>query len=522
VDEYKCAFLRDKLGIYEDLVQLCLRAGSTEKVEEAWSYAEAAKSRALVDLLAANREIQGKTPDVADSSMQQQWHDLREQLDWFYNRISEVEWRNPGRPDRSVHQWRKEVRQREHALMKLMQQMRIEDAEYASLRTVSRMDMAELRACLADDEILVEYFVVNDRIKVFVIDADGLRGCYDVTTLGAIAPVLRRFQFNLKKVALRASSRRDDTSQAVTSDHGQDDHATFSQAHADQSLQLLYTRLIEPIRSLLEGKNLHIVPHGLLHYIPFHALYDGREYMIDRHEISYAPSAGVLKLCVDKANQLRKAEGRRQKAEGGSQEITSSLNNPQSAIRHPQSGGALIMGIPDQMMPSIANEVGMVASLWPGARVYVGADATISRLKQIAPECRLLHVASHGVFRHDNPMFSALKLSDSWLNFYDIFNLALNAELVTLSACETGINEVFPGDELFGLMRGFLYAGAPSLMVSLWAVHDNSTAQFMQLFYTALNEGQSKRAAIRHAYLGVKQNNSHPCYWAPFILMGAP
>jgi CHAT domain-containing protein len=119
-------------------------------------------------------------------------------------------------------------------------------------------------------------------------------------------------------------------------------------------------------------------------------------------------------------------------------------------------------------------------------------------------------------------MFSALKLSDAWLNFYDIFSLNLPAELVTLSACETGMNEVFPGDELFGLMRGFLYAGAPSLIVSLWVVNDRSTAEFMRWLYTGLSEGLSKRAALRQAQLMIKQEYRHPYYWAPFILMGAP
>ncbi|MCS6805457.1 MAG: CHAT domain-containing protein, partial [Blastocatellia bacterium] len=89
-------------------------------------------------------------------------------------------------------------------------------------------------------------------------------------------------------------------------------------------------------------------------------------------------------------------------------------------------------------------------------------------------------------------------------------------------ACETGMNEVFPGDELFGLMRGFLYAGAPSLVVSLWMVHDGSTARLMEEFYSGLRQGQSKRAALRQAQLALKQQYPHPYHWAPFVLIGAP
>jgi CHAT domain-containing protein len=194
----------------------------------------------------------------------------------------------------------------------------------------------------------------------------------------------------------------------------------------------------------------------------------------------------------------------------------------EKARRQRRSDQVLIMGVPDEAAPLIRDEVEAVRSLWPDAQVFLDHEATLDRLREQAPQCRLLHLASHGVFRRDNPMFSALKLSDCWLNLYDIFNLDLNAELVTLSVCETGMNAVFPGDELFGLMRGFLYAGAPSLVVSLWVAHDGSTSEFMRWFYAGMREGLSKRAAYRQAQRAVREEYAHPYYWAPFILMGDP
>lgn len=131
-----------------------------------------------------------------------------------------------------------------------------------------------------------------------------------------------------------------------------------------------------------------------------------------------------------------------------------------------------------------------------------------------------LHIAAHGIFRSDNPMFSSLKLGDSWLNLFDIFNLQLGAELTTLSACETGMSAVWEGDELLGLARGFLYAGTPSMAVSLWTVNDRSTAQLMRGFYTGPNAGLSKPRALRQAMVEVKADFPHPFYWAPFVLMG--
>ena len=117
-------------------------------------------------------------------------------------------------------------------------------------------------------------------------------------------------------------------------------------------------------------------------------------------------------------------------------------------------------------------------------------------------------------------MFSSLKLGDTWLNLFDIFNLQLGAELTVLSACETGISAVWEGDELLGLARGFLYAGTPSLLVSLWTVHDRSTAKLMRRFYEGLARGLSKSRAVQDAMISVKAEFPHPYYWAPFILLG--
>ena len=117
-------------------------------------------------------------------------------------------------------------------------------------------------------------------------------------------------------------------------------------------------------------------------------------------------------------------------------------------------------------------------------------------------------------------MFSALKLGDRWLNLFDIFNLQLGADLTTLSACETGMSGIWEGDELLGLAAGFLYAGTPSLVVSLWTVNDRSTADLMRHFYEGLQNGLAKSRALRDAILHVKDAYPHPYYWAAFVLTG--
>jgi CHAT domain-containing protein len=138
----------------------------------------------------------------------------------------------------------------------------------------------------------------------------------------------------------------------------------------------------------------------------------------------------------------------------------------------------------------------------------------------MAPEKRLIHIATHGNFRPDNPMFSGIRLSDGYLYLYELYHMQLSAELVTFSGCATGLNVVAAGDELLGLIRGALYAGARSLMLSLWDVNDRSTAEFMTLFYRRLGQSKNNAATLGEAAKELRERYPHPYYWAPFVLVG--
>src|SRR5262249_31097372 len=139
-------------------------------------------------------------------------------------------------------------------------------------------------------------------------------------------------------------------------------------------------------------------------------------------------------------------------------------------------GRLVAIGLSDQVTPRIGEEIGALSEIFPDTVALLEGDATRDAVLKLAPGARFLHIATHGHFQRDNPMFSYLKLADCRLNFYDLVDLNLKAELVTLSACQTGTNAVMPGDELHGLMRGFLCAGAPSLVISLWNASDQATS----------------------------------------------
>jgi CHAT domain-containing protein len=231
------------------------------------------------------------------------------------------------------------------------------------------------------------------------------------------------------------------------------------------------------------------VPHAFLHRLPFQALFDGTRYLIDDYSVSYAPSASVYYLCS------------KTKASVGVVKST-------------------VIGVPDARTPYIAEEVAAVAALLPRARVLMGPEVTVDELRNAAAESRFVHIATHGEFRTDNPMFSSIRLADSFLSVYDFYDFHLRAELVTLSGCGTGLSVVTSGDELLGLVRGLLYSGTRAVLFTLWDVNDHSTADFMKCFYARMATTDNKSDALREAVLDLRKSYPDVYHWAPFVLVG--
>jgi CHAT domain-containing protein len=253
-------------------------------------------------------------------------------------------------------------------------------------------------------------------------------------------------------------------------------------------LRELYQVLVEPIRRHLQGKHLVFVPHENLHHAPLHALFDGSQYLIDAFTVSYAPSASIYALCRQ-------------------QQVNT-------------TGRSLILGVPDALAPLIGEEVEVVAATLPGSELFLGEAAGHRLLREQGPSSRVIHIATHGRFRADNPLFSAIRLGDGYLTLYDLNRFRLPAELVTLSGCSTGLNVVAKGDELLGLVRGMLHAGVRSLLLSLWDVQDRSTTELMRSFYARFRDHGDAASALQGAMQELRERQPHPYYWAPFVLIG--
>jgi CHAT domain-containing protein len=469
-EELKIAFFENKLEVYESLVDICLRRQNS--FEEAFAYIEQAKSRALMDLL--NQPVHVPTAaDPGQSELVRSIRNLREELNWYYNLIEREQLRPEERSQERVQQLEQEARSREADFMRAVKEATVAEANEAGVQVPSTMPLEQIRSVLPADTALVEFFCAHDRIVVCVLTRDKLHVC-PVTVQSRIQKLLQLLQFQMAKFRLDP--------QYV---------ATFSQTLLESTvahLKSLYQELVAPIRHLLDVRHVVFVQHGLLHYVPFHALHDGESYLVDRFTISYAPSASVYAHCQTKP-----------------------VNN---------AGDSLILGVPDERTPAIREEAEALARILPNARLFLGEEATEDILQTYGPRSKSVHIATHGYFRQDNPMFSSIRLGTSHLSLYDMAHLHLPVELAVLSGCATGLNVITPGDELMGLVRGLLQAGAQSLVLSLWDVHDDSTKEFMVEFYKQLQNGRSQAEAMQTASLGLREGRPHPYYWAPFLLIG--
>jgi len=249
--------------------------------------------------------------------------------------------------------------------------------------------------------------------------------------------------------------------------------------------------LLAPASALLKPYRRWVVAlHRELHGVPFAALERNETCLLEQVELLHAPSASVFAAC---------------------------RNRPAPPATH-----AWVMAVPDVRSPNIESEAAQVAALIPGSTLVSGEAATTQAFLDAAGNCSLIHLAAHGVFRRDNPMFSSIQLADARLSLFDLSRTSLNAGLVVLSGCNTGSAISVGGDELLGLMRGFLAAGARSLLVTLWEVNDRSTTEFMVAFYRHLGKGENPANALRNAASEVRAKRPHPYFWAPFILVGTP
>ncbi len=485
--EYRADFAADKQVVYAEIVDLYLQQG---QAAQAFEYTERAKSRALLDLVARGLDLRITAKDPADQHLVEALTHLRIEQNRLYRRwegrqAEQAKVRPQTLSAAEQADWQplwQEIRALEQQIAALWNRLLVRNADYAHAAALWQVRTENIQPDLAADTLLLEYFFVHDKIALFVVTAQSISTVTLPCTISQVESPLRFLQMNFN-LALRDANDADLIGEA------------------QDLLHELYSQLLAPVRTQLTTyDHLVIVPHGFLHKLPFHALYDGAAYLIERHTISYLPSASLLRYCQrPPTRQVAPLAVKR---------------NATIAFGYGWQG----------QLPAAESEAQTIAALLGGA-AYTGAAATVATFQAVAATADLLHLATHGEFRADDPLYSYLLLAEGRLTTLDIFNLRLQATLVTLSACDTGQSLIGGGDELLGLLRAFLYAGAASVVVSHWRIDDAATHHLMVAFYHYLSAGESKAAALQAAQRQCLHNAgslTHPYTWAAFFLVGDP
>jgi CHAT domain-containing protein len=421
-------------------------------------------------------------PGNDQPSAPQQKDELYRKLHWFYNNILGEGSSNPTSTQ--------EVKNYESLLERInwKSAQPLDTYTDSLLAQTQPVSLAQFQTQLSEDQQALFYYIVQPpeqrqnptdaegEVMLFLIDRRHVQIFRHLCTPAELTRAQAEFHFQLGRVELGPDYLAR--------------HRDRLQAALYTALGNLYDLLLKPVAGLLHAPHLLVAPYGLLHLIPFHALWDGEHYLLERFTCSYIPSASVAVHAAEISRPLQ----------------------PYRSL----AGLALA----DPAIPQARREVERVASYFDQSWLYLEERADREGLMRAAGQADILHMATHGLFRPDNPFFSSLKLADGWIDVRSLYQLPLKARLVILSACESGSGEIHGGDEVIGLARGFLGAGAHDLVVSLWNVHDARAVDFMAIFYQHLTEGMNAAAALCTAQRAAIAAGEHPYYWASFFAIG--
>ncbi|WP_339669564.1 CHAT domain-containing protein [Dasania marina] len=441
-ESQKIGFVGDKSSAYQRAVAVLIKLGRNG---EAFAYAERARSRALVDMLADSQARREAMP----SSLTAQPLQLAQASN------SDVK-------SRLVNTSTERGLQRARRASVENKQLQTQ-----SLTTVTALSAQQLQALLSPGQLLIEYIELDQQWYAFKVSANAI----DVVALNT--PNLTERVSLYRKQLLRKQGQ-------------------LFLANSQQ----LYQQLVAPL-ALADNTQVTVVASGVLHYLPFASLHDGKRYLLEKVTLSHLPSATVAAFLsadsVDSASQT----------------------------------SMLAMGNPTGDLPGAEREVKQLQQLLPNVSMVLTGQATETLLKRQGGQFKQLHIASHAEFNSQDIHQSRLVLAadgsnDGSLTMAEVYGLELNADLVVLSACETALGELANGDEVIGLTRGFLYAGSDNIVASLWKVDDMATQKLMNKFYQRLDQpAESYDLALRNAQLALLHNGyAHPFYWSAFQLTG--
>jgi CHAT domain-containing protein len=468
---------------YRMIIATLLELG---RVEEAFHYTERAKSRALVEFLTV------RLHDVVDSAAIKQATRFLRGIDELRSSLEEIRevdeterGRNSGRDetDISTDEILCQLEEKERSFDQACAELLEVEPYNQDLVSVQAPSLAEIQSLLPADTILIELFQTEESLEVFLLSQKDTVRTVSIPISGEEG----------EEVVWTLLTAMRETKGIPTRSHDY-----LRSVH--QPLSQLYDRLIAPLTKYLGiTTRVIIIPHLFWHYLPFHALYDRQDkrYLADQFEIAYASSASLLKLCLGKERFDR-----------------------ERAVFLCRNNGDL---------PHVEREGELLYRAFEGeSYLFTGTEARLDRIEGLQNKPDIIHFACHGQFVHEQPFLSGLDIppdaeEERPTFLLDFFRQRFDCSLVTLSACDSGLSRITSADELIGLSRGLFYAGAASVMLSLWQVADESTSHLMENFYWhyAKNKLTKSRALqLAMKLVRAKPEYAHPHYWAPFVVMG--
>jgi CHAT domain-containing protein len=534
---------------------------------EAFKVTEQSRSRSLLDMLSETGAsiTEGIPPDLLkrkqDNLDQQQ--EIAESL-MGISLSDEPEKKKPSQLEGELEKLQTEFDDIEN-------QIRTASPRYASLTSGQPLSLADVQQRVLDDQtVLLEYSLGSDASYLWAITRSSAY-VYKLparSTIEKLATYFRsqliptKLQRRIVGIDVMADAQR---GMGVSATPFAEDAAAFVVASAS-----LYKAVVEPAGPQVGDKRLLIVADGALNYVPFEALvksadsadYSSLPYLVKSNEIVYAPSASVIGAIRAQASTnsnrailivadpvFNSADTRARTVTASNSTdtrglgIQSALSDVANQDASASAASAKMQGLPLARLAGTRAEADQIVKLAraSGGQADLWLDLEASEENVEARDItkyRILHIATHGLLNAERPQFTGLVLSlignkseDGFLRTDEVFNLRLGSPLVMLSACETGLGREKRGEGVMGLTRAFMYAGAPTVGVSLWSVADKSTADLMTDFYKRLlvspagstsATGVSATAAMREAQLAMISGKKYsaPFYWAPFVLVG--
>ena len=530
------ATVREVYELYMDVLVLRHKTDSSAGFDaQAFAVSERAHARSLLDSL---QETNTNIREGVDPSCWPKSDLLSEAL----NEKAALEIQALARKDRSAAEnLRREIDALTSDHVAIQDQIRSSSPRYAALTLPQPLALDEVQRLLDDESVFVEYALGDERSYVWLVSRTGL-SVHQLASrdeIEAAATRLRNLFIKLQAVTGESVEQRAERER------------TANEAIPGE-IAKLSKLVLEPLAGRLDNKRLLIVADGALQYIPFQSLNDpdltgSGQNLLAKHEIVYQPSASTLAVILKEGKTRKAAQNSVAVFADPVFEVDDPRVNKVAMASTPESEeskkvkqalrdiglSADGVEIPRLLASGVEADAIMQSIPWRTGFKAVGFDATRDRVvNHDLAGYSIVHFATHGLINSEHPELSGIVLSlfdeqgrsqDGFLRLHDIYNLRLPTDLVVLSACSTGLGKEIKGEGLVGLTRGFMYAGASSVVASLWKVDDDATAELMRHFYDAMfTKGLTPAAALRDAQLKMSQDKrwNSPYYWAGFIIQG--